>query len=150
MFNMELEKYSKPILRIVMALVFLYFGFSQMYNPDAWTGFVPQKLIDISPFTANNLVMMNAMLELSLGIFLILGLYTRFSSLVLSLHLFGISFSIIPTSLPLAVRDFGLAFATLVVFLNEKDNYCIDNKFSKKKAVSIPIETTEAKHDHSH
>jgi len=140
---MELEKYSKPILRIIMSLVFLYFGFNQMYSPDNWTGFVPKIIVDISPFTANNLVMMNALLELSLGIFLLLGLYTRFSALILSLHLFGITTSLGFT--PLGIRDFGLAFATLVVFLNGKDEYCIDNKFANKKSVSILLNLMNTK-----
>ncbi|PIN89522.1 hypothetical protein COU57_06010 [Candidatus Pacearchaeota archaeon CG10_big_fil_rev_8_21_14_0_10_32_14] len=145
---MRYEKYSKPILRISMALVFLYFGFSQMTSPDNWTGFVPQKIVDLTPFTATNIVMMNSVLELCLGLFLILGLYTRFSALILSLHLFGITTSLGFTHL--GVRDFGLAFATLVVFLNGKDDYCMDNKFLSKKEVSIHIEVPDHDHNHEH
>ncbi len=108
-----------------MSLVFLYFGFQQVYAPDNWTGFVPDFLAG-TIMTSNNWVVLNGVVELSLGIFLLIGLYSKFSSLILSLHLFGIVFSIGLT--PLGVRDFGLAFATLVVFLNGADEFCLDWK----------------------
>ncbi len=126
-----MEKYAKPTLRIAMALVFLYFGFQQISSPDNWAGFVPEFLTS-SIITANNLVILNGIVELILGLFLILGLYTRAASLILALHLFGISFSIGFT--PLGVRDFGLSFATLVVFLNGPDQYTLDAKFARKKS----------------
>ena len=121
---------TKAILRISMSLVFLYFGYQQISSPDSWIGFVPEFLTK-SFLTPNNLVLANGILEISLGIFMILGLYTRFASLILSLHLFGIAFSI--GYVPTGVRDFGLAFATLVVFLNGADIYTLDKKFRKVK-----------------
>ena len=42
---MKREELAKPVLRIALALVFLYFGFSQVINPDAWVGFVPENLV---------------------------------------------------------------------------------------------------------
>jgi len=126
-----MEKYAKPLLRIAMSLVFLYFGFQQVYSPDNSTGFVPE-LLTSTIITANNIVILNGIVELSLGLFLIIGLYTRFASLILALHLFGISFSLGFT--PLGVRDFGLSFATLAVFLNGPDQYTLDAKFAKKKS----------------
>lgn len=128
-----MEKFAKPLLRISMALVFLYFGFQQVYSPDDWAGYVPKFLTSVI-ITANNLVILNGIVELSLGIFLLIGIYTRLSSLILALHLFGISFSI--GFNPLGIRDFGLSFATLVVLLNGPDQYCLDSKFVKKKEKS--------------
>ncbi len=120
------KDFAPVILRISMALVFLYFGFSQTINPDAWVSFVPEFVIP-SFMTANNLVMLNALFEITLGFFMISGLYTCFSSLLLGLHLFGITLSI--GFNPLGIRDFGLAFATLVVYFNGPDKYCLDNKY---------------------
>ncbi len=120
------KDFAPVVLRISMALVFIYFGFSQTINPDDWVSFVPEFFVP-SFMTANNLVMLNALFEITLGFFLISGLYTRFSSLLLGLHLFGITLSI--GFNPLGIRDFGLAFATLVVYLNGPDKYCLDNKY---------------------
>ena len=122
---MDLEKYSKPTLRIAISLVFLYFGYQQITSPDLWTSFIPSAILALG-ISAKTLVITNSIVELSLGTLLLLGLYTRVSSLVLSLHLFGIAFSI--GFNPLGIRDFGLAFATLVIFLNGVDRLCLDKK----------------------
>lgn len=123
---------SAPLLRIALSLVFLYFGFSQIYSPDNWTSFVPSFVTNFG-LSANNLIMINGVTELILGLFMISGLYTRFASLILSIHLFGIAFSI--GFSPIGVRDFGLAFSTLAVFLNGPDEYTLDMKFAKKTNV---------------
>ncbi len=123
----NLEKYSKPVLRISMCIVFLYFGFQQITSPVEWTGFVPDYAL-VFGMSAKTVVIMNALLELSLGTLLVLGLFTRFSALILSWHLFGIAFTLGFNDL--GIRDLGLALATLVVFLNGADAFCLDKKFS--------------------
>jgi len=35
------KKYSPVILRFGLAIVFLWFGFSQLKNPDSWTSLLP-------------------------------------------------------------------------------------------------------------
>jgi len=126
----NLSKYSKPLLRISLSLVFLYFGYQQITNPAAWTGFVPSYAL-ILGLTAEKLVLINSLLELSLGTLLLIGLYTRLSSLILSLHLLAIAHSI--GFNPLGIRDLGLALATLAIFLNGPDKFCLDNKLNKNK-----------------
>ena len=128
-FKMHSKDLAPVVLRITLALVFLYFGFSQVYNPDNWTSFVPEFAI-LPGITANNLVIFNGFLELVCGSFLIMGLYVRLSSLIMAIHLFGITLSIGFT--PLGVRDFGLAFATLALYLFGPDNYTVDYKYSQK------------------
>ncbi len=113
-----------------MAFVFLYFGFQQVYAPDNWTGFVPSFLTSVA-ITSANIVVFNGLLELTLGTFLLIGLYTRFSALVLSLHLLGITVSIGFT--PLGVRDFGLAAATFFLFLQGATFWSIDSLAAHRK-----------------
>lgn len=127
------ERFAIPVLCIGLGLVFLYFGFQQVYSPDAWAGFIPSFLSQ-GVMTVNNWVMLNGVLELTLGIFLIIGLYTRFSALILSVHLFFIALSIGFT--PIGVRDFGLAVATFVIFLNGAHPYGVDAKVARKNAHS--------------
>jgi uncharacterized membrane protein YphA (DoxX/SURF4 family) len=127
---MKLEKYSKSLLRITMSFIFLYFGYQQLASPENWIGFVPSIIIT-NAMSAQSLVITNAFLELGLGSLLLIGLYTRPVSLILSLHLFLIAFSIGLN--PLGARDFGLAIATLVIFLNGSDHLCIDNKIGIKR-----------------
>jgi len=121
------------ILRWSLSLVFLYFGFSQVINPPSWARIVPEFLTK-SFISANNIVIMNAILELTLGIFLILGLYTKFSSLILSIHLLFITISMGFT--PIGARDFGLTIATLFIFLSDLDRYTLD--WTIKNRITIP------------
>ncbi len=125
---MKLEKFAKPLLRISMSLVFLYFGFQQITSPAEWAGFIPNFAL-IFGLAAEKLVILNAVLELSLGSLLILGLFTRIASLILSIHLFIISLTLGFNDL--GARDFGLSLATLAIFLNGPDKYCLDNKLRK-------------------
>jgi len=124
------EKLSAPILRISLSLVFLYFGFQQVYSPDNWISFVPEFVTGFG-LSVNNIVMVNGIMELILGIFMLIGLYTRFASFILSVHLLGIAVSV--GFVPTGVKDFGLALATFVVFLNGADKYTLDKKMIKKK-----------------
>ena len=126
------KEIGKPILRISLSLVFLYFGISQIISPGNWAGFIPSFLSNWI-FSANNLVVFNGILEITLGLFLIMGLYTKFSSFVLSIHLFFIALSM--GFSPLGVRDLGLSLATFVVFLNGIDRYCLDRKFRDKTKI---------------
>jgi len=127
----DLERYGKPLLRIALSLVFLYFGFQQITSPDAWVGFVPGFLVTFG-IAAKTIIFMNALLELSLGTLMLLGLFTRFSALILALHLFGIAASLGFNDL--GARDFGLACATLAVFLFGSDFLCLDQKFKKENS----------------
>lgn len=120
--------YGKALLRIALSIVFLYFGFKQIMSPLDWVGFVPEFATFL--LSAKTIVIFNAILELCLGIFMILGLYTRFAALILSLHLLGIALSMINS--PIGIRDLGLALATFSVFIFGPDKYCLDNKFKKK------------------
>src|SRR3989338_4294481 len=62
-------------------------------------------------------------------LFLVLGVFTRFSALVLGLHLFGIAFSLGYNDI--AVRDFSLALATMAVVFYGSDRLCYDKKLRK-------------------
>ena len=126
--RINLEKYAKPVLRIAMALVFLYFGSSQLSNPTDWTGFLPDFALFLG--TPENIVFTNGIFEVTFGILLLIGLFTRFVALVLSIHLFVIASTLGIN--PLGIRDFGLTFAAFVVFLHGPDDYCLDKNLKKK------------------
>jgi len=125
-------------------MVFLWFGISQLVNPESFMGYMPQWIFPHEPAMqhshsmqfmhniphpgAHFTIMANGVFETLFGLLLLLGLFTRLSALLLSLHLFGIMLSLGYNDI--AVRDFGLALAALSVALNGKDKYCMDNKFN--------------------
>lgn len=142
-----MRKYAPTVLRISLALVFLWFGVTQLVNPESFIGYVPQWLhphaIDIvhdHPFQfAHNikvpslhfLIITNGIIEVFFGTLLIIGFKTRIAALVLSVHLLIIAIGLGYNDI--AVRDFGLALATFSVFLNGPDSLTVDKMLENKK-----------------
>ncbi|MEK6910445.1 MAG: DoxX family protein [Nanoarchaeota archaeon] len=120
---LNLKKYAPITVRIGISLVFLWFGFQQLLNPGDWTAWLPS-FTSFLPFKAVTLIVISGLFESILGLFLILGIFTRLSSALLILHLIGIIFSVGYNEI--AVRDFGLLMALLSVFFNGEDEWCLD------------------------
>lgn len=102
------------ILRLALAGVFLWFGFSQLFNSLAWVGIVPNWAVNILHMPPAFIVLGNGLLEVVLGSLLALGILSRYVALVLALHLFVIAFEMGFSAI--GIRDFGLSFATLAIF----------------------------------
>jgi len=143
---MHLKKYSNSILRISLAFVMLWFGINQILNPDYFIGYLPEWLMGhsvesmhhhmmlmhtIIPDNAYTLLFLNGIFEIIFGSLLLLGIFTRFSSLVLMLHILSIAFNLGYNDT--AIRDLGLVAGYIVVFLNGTDIFCLDNKLKKQK-----------------
>jgi len=108
------EKWGMRLLRIGLALVFLWFGIQQLMNPGDWIGYVP----DIaSKFFLNTtqIVLINGLFEVVASVLLILNVYAWLAALLLGLHMLGISFSIGIN--PIGVRDIGISVGTLALAL---------------------------------
>lgn len=124
------EKYSGILLRTGIAIVFLWFGFSQLKNPGSWTRMIPSYLGSSS----TTLIYLNGVFEIVLAALLLLGLYTRVTSFLLGLHLLHIA-TIVGYG-PTGARDFALAIATFAIFLRGADELSLD-KLWRKKSVNI-------------
>jgi uncharacterized membrane protein YphA (DoxX/SURF4 family) len=123
-----LQIYAIPALRISMALVFLYFGISQLIRPETFIGWLPSEMSMI-PIDSRIIVIFNGMFETFFGTLLLLGLYSRTSAFLLGAHLFGITLTIGFTEI--GVRDFGLAMATLALIIMPKSEFSLDYVFFK-------------------
>ncbi|MEK6890185.1 MAG: DoxX family membrane protein [Nanoarchaeota archaeon] len=119
----KIKYYAPVVLRISIAVLFLWFGFEQAISPEDWTGFLPSWISNLS-ISAVSFIYFNAVFEIIFGFLLLLGLFTRTSALLLGLHLLGIAFTIGYS--PLGVRDFILSIATLSVFMRGADMWCLD------------------------
>lgn len=139
--NHRYKEYAPIVLRIGISLVFLWFGLTQLINPESFFGYIPDwvtphdtMMIHEHPFqSAHNLpltphiiIMGNGILETIFSLLLILGLLTRIASLILAIHLFTIMLGLGYNDI--AVRDFGLIIAAIVVFLNGPDKLSLDTK----------------------
>ena len=125
---MKYKEYSPLVLRIGIGIVFLWFGLTNIFNPQTLIGYLP-KFVQTLPIEPLSILLITGIFEVVFAIFLIIGLFTRLSSLLLFLHLviviIGIGYN------DVAVRDFGLALATLAIFLHGPAKWCLDNRRKK-------------------
>lgn len=110
----KMQSIGFVVLRVGLALVFLWFGMNQLFDPSSWTSFVPSW--GVPPFlNTTQVVLMNGLFEVLSSILLILNIFTRPAALLLALHLVGI---VISTGInPIGIRDLGLSVATFALFL---------------------------------
>ena len=111
------EDIGRVILRLAMAGVYLFFGFSQLFNGIQWVSLVPDWAVNLLHIPPAMIVFGNGLLELVLGTLLVVGVWVGPVAILLALHLFviatGFGFS------PLGVRDFGLSLATFSLYFLE-------------------------------
>lgn len=119
-----MKKYSSSVLRIGLALVFLWFGTQQIIDPSAWVGYIPEGIVGIFSLSALKLVYLNGLFEIVFASALLLGYFTRFSALLLALHMLDITYVVGFDAI--GVRDFGLAIATVAIFMNGVDIFSLD------------------------
>lgn len=125
----SLSKYSGPLLRYGMAVVFLYFGISQIVDTNNFLGYLPNFLFNTS--FASTLILINGVFEIIASILLIIGFKTRIVAILLALHLALITFEVGWSQT--GIRDFGLTIATIAIALQGPDNWCLDKKFLRGK-----------------
>ena len=123
-----MKKFAPILLRVSMAGIIIWFGWSQLSDPNSWLGFLPDwtKTLPISQIA---LVYLNGWFELSFGLSLLFGFYTRFVALLLALHLLDIAYIVGYNAI--GIRDLGLTLATVSVFLFGSDSWSIDKLFER-------------------
>lgn len=117
----RIDKWIEPrddkaqlLLRIGLAVVFLYAALSSLVSPRDWVGYVPDVARLLLP--AETVLMILAVFELLLAAWLISGIYVRYAALVAAALLAGVTLSNL-TLLPISFRDIGLFFAALALAL---------------------------------
>jgi uncharacterized membrane protein YphA (DoxX/SURF4 family) len=108
--------FAKVLLRVGLALTFLYAAVSALRTPDAWTGFVPQGVTNL--LSAKTVLDTVAVLQLLIVVGLLVGRYLKLTAVVAAVLLTGILVANL-NSLVVTFRDMGLAcMALALVFLD--------------------------------
>ena len=128
-----IETNAATVLRLGISIVILWFSLQQFIHGAPYTAYVPDSIVALSHMSASTIVFFNALFELIFGLMLAFGWKIRIAALLLALHLFEIMYTVGYGEI--GVRDFGLAVATLVIWMNGPDLFCIDQK---KERVIIP------------
>ncbi len=104
------QKLGQHVLRLGLAAVFLWFGFSQLMDSLQWVSIVPTWAVALVHLPPAMIVMANGLLEVILGSLIALGFFVGPAAAILALHLFVIALDIGFSAT--GIRDFGLVFAT--------------------------------------
>ncbi|HKX23938.1 MAG TPA: DoxX family membrane protein [Candidatus Saccharimonadales bacterium] len=105
------------LLRLGLAIVFLYAAVSAFLVPDEWVGYLPQFMRDIVP--ADVLLPIFSIYELTLAVWLLSGLYVKYAALLVAATLAGIvafNFQLFAISF----RDIALIFAAVALYFEER------------------------------
>lgn len=103
------------LLRLGLASVFLWFGFSQLFNSLIWVNTAPEWAVNILHLPPAMIVMGNGIFEIILGSLLAMGFFVQIIAIIFAIHLVPIAISFGFTAT--AVRDFGLVIACLSLVL---------------------------------
>lgn len=109
------ERIAYHLLRLGLAVVFLWFGFSQLTNGITWVAWVPLWAVELLNIPPAMIVLANGLLEVVLGSLLALNLFVRPVAIILGVHLFIITIEIGATAV--GIRDLGLTCATFALAL---------------------------------
>ena len=114
---------AQILIRISISLLFLWFGLNQIFDPNSFMGYLPNFALSF----ASQAILFNGIVEVILGTLLLLGIFTRIVSLILSLHLLFITLTLGYNDI--AVRDFILTIVTFSIFLSGYDEWCLMKKY---------------------
>jgi uncharacterized membrane protein YphA (DoxX/SURF4 family) len=111
------EEHSWLVLKVGLAIVYFYFAYQQLAEPNVWEGLVPLWIDNIVP--ARIMITINAVFEIVATICVLINFKTKWFAGLLALHLFVIV-GVVGFN-PTGVRDFGLAMASLAVAIKAFD-----------------------------
>jgi uncharacterized membrane protein YphA (DoxX/SURF4 family) len=100
------------LLRIGLAIVFMYAAISAFITPKEWIGYLPSVLTNHLP--AETVLHIFSTCELLLAAWLLSGIYTKYAALVCAAMLAGITFTNFDL-FAISFRDIGLMFAALAL-----------------------------------
>jgi len=110
---MTSHQWGVTILRLGLAAMFLWFGFSQLLDGINWVSWVPEWAVNTLHLPPAMIVLANGAFEVIAGALIACNILTRWVALALALHLAVITAEIGMTQI--GVRDFGLTAATLAL-----------------------------------
>lgn len=117
--NMTRTEIGLLTLRLGMAALFLWFGFSQLIDSLNWVSWVPTWAVNLLHMPPGMIVLLNGAVEVIGGALLAIDLFVPVVAFILGLHLL-----VIVTDIGLdaiGVRDAAIMFATFaLMFLGGK------------------------------
>ena len=111
--NLTRQEFGIHLLRLGLAGVFLWFGFSQLMDSLRWVSIVPDWAVSLLHLPPAMIVMANGTFEVVMATLLAMGFFVQITSFVLGLHLLVIAFDFGFTAT--GIRDLGLVIASFAL-----------------------------------
>ncbi len=120
---------GRLLLRIGLGGVFLWFGIDKFVHPDIWVNYIPSwfpMLIPVGTF-----ILLMGIVETLIGLFALIGVYTRTSAVIAVLMLIPILVSLGYNEI--GVRDFGLLLLALGIAVLGPGEFSMDSQILKTR-----------------
>jgi uncharacterized membrane protein YphA (DoxX/SURF4 family) len=130
--NEKLSPWTPLILRLVIAYVFIWFGWSCVSDPASWSGLVPDWTHIFG--SAETLVLIHGVVEIICAILLIVGFKLRWVSAILFLIL--LDTVIILGSGPAMARDIGLLGGIATIWFWNSEQITPERRWFKRNKIS--------------
>ncbi len=104
------------ILRVGLAITFLWIGVLILQNPEAWGGYLNPWAARLLPFSLETTMIGTAIFDIVVGFLLLTNYFTFWASAVASLHL--IIVMTVSGINPITIRDLGLLAGALALAAN--------------------------------
>jgi uncharacterized membrane protein YphA (DoxX/SURF4 family) len=124
MNTVKAKAYAPIVLRVGIAVVFMWFGYHQLINQTMWISLIPHWMISLTGMSARTIVIANGVFEVLMSLLLIFGYRLRTVGILLSLHLLMIICDVGLSAI--GMRDVGLMFATISIALYGADAHSVD------------------------
>lgn len=102
------------LLRIGLAVVFLYAAVAATITPSAWIGYIPQSIRDYAPVPEAVLLHLFSAYQVALAVWILSGRKLFYASIVAALTLIGIIVANI-SLIDILFRDIAIFFAALAL-----------------------------------
>lgn len=109
-----MNKISFHILRIGLAVTFIWIGVFILQQPQAWEGYIQKWALDLLPVPIEQAMRGAAFLDIAIGILLLVNPLVWLAALLGALHL--ITILAVSGITDITVRDIGLLAASISLF----------------------------------
>jgi len=125
-----MKKTSFHILRVGMAITFLWIGVLIFKEPEAWSGYIQPWAVGLLPGSLEQAMISTAILDILIGLLLLIDRWVWIAALVGTIHL--VIVLAVSGITDITVRDIGLLAGTVALMADSLPPYII-NKLKTKK-----------------
>ena len=123
------------VVRLGIAVVFLWFGVDKFFRPLVWFGFVPEFAVGLNPLSPNAFMYVQGVVETALGFLLLIGFFTRIASAAAAFIMFFVVLSLGFNDL--GIRDFAVFCIAVALSLSDPVKPSLDWYLRSRKAAIV-------------